>query len=880
MDFQILIIIACVFLVSLFSLLFINKFFRRKTFEEIVAEKKAMTEKIYGPAKAAKKQARGAKLPSKKELKKEKRQRQQKKSEDNTTEVDDSDAQSENPSIEDVPEEPQQQQAVSNKKSVQPVVHVEFAAPEAEIVDSSDNGSNVGQRRSSADSNNQKTTNKSNKQRKNATNSKGTVGILANKNEQVLVKENLAFPAAEEKPALNHFETKPPKDAVELKKQENIENKKPKDQRKTNKPKKETPPESTGTTLEILSVSKDLKQLEEKPVRTGSPKNQSNKLKQQNKKKNDKDNIALDKINENDTIGVSLLMNLFGRAELNRSEIQILIDYLLNKQQDMPASHSEWSDDIVQKLKKQLEEKEKALQEEQESSIGIQAKLREMRTEINAERAQMNANVKGYIEEIQAKKSELAAMTQEIQNLNDKFTLERQQFQNKLRIEKQASSQEVLVQLQRENERATMLQTELAHKEQAISELKAELVHKDQCVNDLKLLVNASHQGVEDAKQKSNEIINTQVNKIHVLEQKLDEAEVVINKQRYELEKAKTTVGEHESSKVELRNLQNALDSKQSELDMALNELGDKQQEIDTLSLANKELSEEIGGINNSAEEKNKQQNDLQHTLDILQTALDEKDKKISEYETSMKQLTSREDELMKQIQEQKEKNNQQQQNHALLLSQEQQKVVTIKPDPAGNQQKQIRDILERLYPDAVAANAGSALSLSFDQWVEKVLATHVKQSISKNSATTATNTTSTNTTNIPATNSNSSSNHSSHNHNNLNNSEDKKNISDSIINSSSVSTSTTSSSSSGSSDVESASSAADKAEILKLQSQNAQLRANSEELTKLVTKTGNTLLELEARAREQEENWRSIVRSKEEEINLLKHSNGEKQDI
>lgn len=877
MDFQILIIIACVFLASLFSLLFINKFFRRKTFEEIVAEKKAMTEKIYGPTKATKKQARSSKVPSKKELKKEKRQKQSKKTEDNTTEVDDSDAQSENPSIEDIPEEQPLQQPLS-KKAQQPVaVHVEFENLEAnEIMES------IGD--------SQKANNKSNKQRKNA-NTK-SAAILAVKQENVLVKET-AIATEEKQSVLNNFENKPPKDTVDLKKQEIIENKKPKDQRKTNKTKKE----SQIDAVENLIVSKDLKQLDEKPLRNGSPKSQNNKLKQQNKKKNDKENIALDKINENDTIGVSLLMNLFGRAELNRSEIQILIDYLLNKQQDMPASHSEWSDDIVQKLKKQLEEKEKALQEEQESSIGIQAKLREMRSEINNERAQLNATVKGYIEEILVKKNEIALMAQEIQNLNDKFALERQQFQNKLRLEKQAGSQEVLIQLQRENERSTMLQAELTHKEQAITELKAELVHKEQCINELKCLVNASHQGVEDAKQKTNEIIKTQVNQIQLLEQKLDEAEVAINKQRYELEKAKSTEVEHESNKVELRNLQNALDSKQSELDMALNQMGDKQQEIDELALQVKELTEEIAEINNMAEGKNKHQIDLQHNLDILQTELDEKNKKLSEYEISMKQFTSREDELMKQIQEQKDKNNQQQQQHALLLSQEKQKAVTIKPD-SKSEQKQIREILERLYPEAVKANAGSALSLSFDQWVEQVLATHIKQSISKNSASIATNTTSTNTTTtIPATtnnsnsnsNSNSCSNHSSHNHNNLNSSEDSKKISDSIKNSSCVSTSTntttttsSSSSSGGSSscDIDSASSAADKAEILKLQSQNAQLRANSEELTKLVTKTGNTLLELEARAREQEENWRSIVRSKEEEINLLKHSNGEKQDI
>jgi len=121
-------------------------------------------------------------------------------------------------------------------------------------------------------------------------------------------------------------------------------------------------------------------------------------------------------------------MNVFSRAELNRSEIQILIDYLLNKQQDMPSSHSEWSDDICQKLKRQLEEKEKLLAEEQEASIGIQAKLRELRQEVNTERAQMHARNQAYIDKLQGKEQELAALNQELSSLNDKLTLERQQL--------------------------------------------------------------------------------------------------------------------------------------------------------------------------------------------------------------------------------------------------------------------------------------------------------------------------------------------------------------------------------------------------------------------------------------------------------------------
>lgn len=65
--------------------------------------------------------------------------------------------------------------------------------------------------------------------------------------------------------------------------------------------------------------------------------------------------------------------------------------------------------DPVQRLKKQLAEKDKALTEEQEALAGAQAKLREMRTEMNAERAQLQQRSRSLEEAFQAKHVELQA---------------------------------------------------------------------------------------------------------------------------------------------------------------------------------------------------------------------------------------------------------------------------------------------------------------------------------------------------------------------------------------------------------------------------------------------------------------------------------------
>lgn len=87
--------------------------------------------------------------------------------------------------------------------------------------------------------------------------------------------------------------------------------------------------------------------------------------------------------------------------------------------------------DPVQKLKKQLAEKEKALAEEQEALSGVQAKLKEIRTEQQAERSQLQQKIRGLEEAVQNKQIEhqatnnrLQANTQKIQQLQSDLNAE------------------------------------------------------------------------------------------------------------------------------------------------------------------------------------------------------------------------------------------------------------------------------------------------------------------------------------------------------------------------------------------------------------------------------------------------------------------------
>ncbi|XP_039951938.1 interaptin isoform X2 [Bactrocera tryoni] len=875
MDFHLLVVITCIFLASLCSLLFINSIFRRKTFEDIVAEKKAFTDKIYAQSKVAAKKPKKQQT-TKKDLKREKKKLQREQQKDNT-EQEDSDAQSEPTSVDDEP------QGLSKS-------HVEFD-PDPEVI--------VGatpeavRRASIIEREKENSKQKSKKEKKSKTS-----GILVNKNEPVVVRENLVI---EEQ--ANSFETKQPKDTVELKKHDKKDNNKKEKNGKKDKnvavekpilPASEQQQPPVAEPVIQPQVAKELKQQDEK-VRQGSPKahvannaSGNNKTKQQNKKQNKetaatKDLVlALDKLSDSDTIGVSLLMNLFRRAELNRSEIQILIDYLLNKQQDTPATHSEWSDDICQKLKRQLEEKEKALAEEQEASIGIQAKLRDLRTEINAERAQLNATVKNYVEAINSKDQQIALLTQDMQALNDKFAQERKQFQAKLLIEKQNGSQDLFAQLQR---------------------LQCESTHKDKCINDLTCLVNACNQANEELKQQ-----------ISLLEQQREELEQISNNRIVELEKSKTLEIENAERQLEVHNLQNAHESIKADLTQVRQDLearntalAEKQNQLEALQAKNNELLQQLAGINNHAAEQSKEQSGLQATYDVLKLQLAEKEQQLAEFNTkhasllkqfsgleaqtqlnaqthndlqklvqslqqdigskhqqlqqveqTVDKLNLREKELLQQLQEQKEKNDQQQQLFA--ASQKQSSATANSPTVSANDEKHMREIFQRLYPEAVKACESTALSVSFEQWVEQVLASQIKLAAVNKAASSSSNKSTQSNTNS------SNSNHTSSSHTNNNSHNDN------LINSNNRISSNSSGdggSSGNGNDVD----------AVELRLQNTQLRAKVDELTKLVKKTSNTLSALEGHALQEHEKWQSILLAKDEEISRLQHSNGA-QDI
>lgn len=233
-----------------------------------------------------------------------------------------------------------------------------------------------------------------------------------------------------------------------------------------------------------------------------------------------------------DGINANLLEPLIHKAELSRSEIQNLIDLLLNKQQGSETEVAEWNEgrqDPMMKLKKAYAEKEKALQEEQSASLALQNKLREVRAESNSERSRLTAVNKQLEEKLLNRTNEIAAATakfhhekhtlaQQLQQLKHQLDQEHQlirKYQDELgQAQNAMQTQQTLehhianlnLQLSGQNNQIGILQQQVGENQTAVQQCELLSAQVAQLQEQLKNAQN-SNQGEVHSKQKQlNEI--------------------------------------------------------------------------------------------------------------------------------------------------------------------------------------------------------------------------------------------------------------------------------------------------------------------------------------------------------------------------------------
>ncbi|XP_076666065.1 uncharacterized protein LOC143367789 isoform X2 [Andrena cerasifolii] len=564
--------------------------------------------------------------------------------------------------------------------------------------------------------------------------------ILVNKDEPLVIVTELS-PSQPPSTEANHFDLIQPKDDLELirshskenlqqiSQSESVANKSPKETptkskksakdsvKKRDENIREEKKETTANVNAAPAVNKDstkeakevkdqkessIKEVKEMVKETAPPTQSSNKESKKAKKKND---ILAQIGGDKDAVNVSLLMPLVQKAELSRSEIQILIDQLLNKQLDNPSEHSEWTEgraDPVIKLKKQLAEKEKALNDEHEANIAFQTKLKELRAELNSERSRLTANVRQLEEALNAKVTETQTLHTRMQHILESHAAEKQGFTRQIeqlqtKVNENAAiihkmqedqgqtqghlQQELLVQRKqmevqfaqmRENENA--LKAQLAQKHVEVQELQSELqatcesstAEIDMLRQQLGLMQGQlmhSEGQLQHFKEAGDRLqdVARQLEESHRAHAELDdrlknsyrheqELQKQVNSLQAELNAVKTEANDASVLKVELAKTQTELMNLKSELSASMNEAKSEAAEITTLTmrLVNKEEQ-----LRNSQDELNNVRMEFKQSMENvthLKAQLDAAQKKLEtiavEFEKARENLKKTQSEM------------------------------------------------------------------------------------------------------------------------------------------------------------------------------------------------------------------------------------------
>ncbi|XP_032691151.1 kinectin-like isoform X2 [Odontomachus brunneus] len=518
--------------------------------------------------------------------------------------------------------------------------------------------------------------------------------ILINKDEPSTIVTELSpsqLPLAE----ANHFDIIHPKDDLELVRSHSRENLQQLSQPETaaNKSPKDTPTKSKKNNKDVVKKKDENAKDEKQEVNTQTNASFANKetvkeIKEQQKetpvkeikeavketapivqsankesKKTKKKNDILAQI-EGDAVNVQLLMLFIQKAELSRSEIQILIDHLLNKQMDNPLEHSEWTEgraDPVIKLKKQLAEKEKALTDEHEASIAFQNKLKELRAELNGERSRFSANTRQLEETLSAKMTETQTLHTRMQHILESHAAEKQGFarqieqlqtkvnedaaiihkmqeeqgqtQGHLQQELIAQRKQMEVQFAQMRDTENTLKSQLAQRNVEVQELQNELqatcesssaemellrqqlgimqgqlMHSEGQIQHLKeasgTLQDVARQLEESHRAQAD--LDHRLKSAHRHEQELQKQ---VNSLQAELNLVKNEANETPALKTELSKVQSELIKLKTELSVTLNEAKSEAAEVTALKTA----------LNNKEDELKKSQNELNIVQNNLQ---------------------------------------------------------------------------------------------------------------------------------------------------------------------------------------------------------------------------------------------------------------------
>lgn len=230
---------------------------------------------------------------------------------------------------------------------------------------------------------------------------------------------------------------------------------------------------------------------------------------------------------EKQDINVNSILSLIRKAEFSRSEIQLLIDTLLNSCED---ETSEWlkvkkldsgRQDSTVKLKKQLSELEVSLKNEKQITLSLQNKLKELRTDMASDKTSVTM-LKETVNKLQQDKDDLLyeksdlsmklkVATDERDELQEQLNKEMSKAQQQQKLDDDRHHDTVLAlkdQINKINSQLEDMENDNSTLKSSISFLEEELKLHENCQEQVAAMEQALNGASEKMDEKENEILN------------------------------------------------------------------------------------------------------------------------------------------------------------------------------------------------------------------------------------------------------------------------------------------------------------------------------------------------------------------------------------
>ncbi|XP_052768839.1 ribosome-binding protein 1-like isoform X6 [Mya arenaria] len=459
--------------------------------------------------------------------------------------------------------------------------------------------------------------------------------------------------------------------------------------------------------------------------------------------------------------GNTKLISTVKTANLSDNETQQLVEILLNKQGGASVGASSgWNKkplkgDQEAALRRQLDDKEKALQQEQEMVIDARRNVKELKQELKNEAAKSQAKEKQFNEKIEYQAREVAAFHLRLQQTHEQHMTEVAQLRAHIQKLEGQADPGTMQRLVDENKtlRDTLAKTQADSLPAAdANNLKQKVSILEKEMSSLSLKLNASEntkrtmeKKLEKAEAELKKYDSQQSNASNVLEKRLDELSQELRK------------GEAQNTTL-TKNLQ----TKEQAVDMAQKEcasLRTKLQELEAALTASDMSSREIVERLKSLKQQNTSLNtELKVSKDTVQTvaaqpngdvdmiSLDEHNKQLSEKTTEVASLAKEIEnkvtelqDLRTQVEAQKKKNNDlREKNWKAMdaldkseksLNEKVQSAIKTKTEEVqviqSEFEKYDQSVLTRLFPDISVSNKSN-----HKDWMtefEKEVSSHLK---------------------------------------------------------------------------------------------------------------------------------------------------------